>query len=47
MLPDPIANPLTPTFDQMTFMYTYYPEYALAPIDMIIWLYDVAKFNEE
>jgi len=28
-------------------MYTYYQEYALAPIDMIIWLYEVAKFNEE
>jgi len=39
---DPIFNPLTPTMEQMTFMYTYYPDYAANPIDMIVWLYNFA-----
>ena len=45
--PDPILNPLTPTFEQMTFMYTYYPTYAQAPLDMVVWLYNYALYNEQ
>lgn len=44
---DPMYNPLTPTMDQMSFIYTYYPEYAANPIDLIIWLFEYAKFNED
>ena len=43
---DPFMNPLMPTADQMTFIYTYYPEYAANPIDILIWLYEIAAFNE-
>jgi hypothetical protein len=32
----------------MTFMFTYYPDYATTnPIDMIVWLHQLASFNEE
>lgn len=44
---DPYSNPLTPNFDQMNFVYTYYPEYAANPIDLLVWLYSMASFNEE
>jgi hypothetical protein len=40
-------NPLVPTTEQMTFIYTHYPEYAPNPVDMIVWLYQMATFNEE
>lgn len=43
---DPSTNPLTPTFDQMTFIYIHYPEYAANPVDIITWLYQMALFNE-
>jgi hypothetical protein len=44
---DPFYNPLTPTMDQMTFVYTHYPEYALNPVDLLVWLYQTALYNEE
>ena len=42
----PKFNPLTPTMDQMSLIFSYYPEYAADPIDLIIWLYNYAKYNE-
>ena len=47
MPPDQFMNPLVPTMDQMSFIYTHYPEYAQSPTDMIVWLYQMACFNEE
>lgn len=44
---DPYMNPLQPSFEQMTFMYTFYPEYAAAPVDMIAYLYSMAQFQEQ
>jgi hypothetical protein len=39
-------NPLMPNQDQMTFIYSHYPEYAANPLDILFWLYDMALFNE-
>lgn len=44
---DPMVNPLIPTFEQMTFIYTYYPEYAQNPVDMIVYLYQMAQWQED
>lgn len=44
---DPFMNPLQPSFEQMTFIYTFYPEYAQGPVDMIAWLYSMAQFQEQ
>lgn len=44
---DPFTNPLTPTQEQMTFMFIHYPEYAANPVDLFLWLYQYAQYNEE
>ena len=44
---DPFANPLTPNEEQMKFMFVFYPEYAPNPVDLFIWLYSYAQYNEE
>jgi hypothetical protein len=47
MPPDQLMNPLMPNNEQMTFMFVNYPEYASNPVDLILWLYSLAVFNEE
>lgn len=48
MMPaDPIMNPFVPTGEQWSFVYENYPDYQFNPIDIILWLYDTALFNEE
>eukprot|EP00347_Sterkiella_histriomuscorum_P000426 403375909 len=44
---DPFANPLTPSDEQLKFMFINYPEYAPNPVDLFIWLYSYAQYNEE
>ena len=33
-------------FEQMSFIAAHYPEYYMCPIDILIWLYDVASYDE-
>lgn len=44
---DPVMNPLTPSQEQLTFMFVNYPEYAPNPVDLFLWLYQYAQYNEE
>jgi hypothetical protein len=44
---DPLLNPLMPNEDQMVFIFNHYPEYSTNPVDLIIWLYQTAQYNEE
>lgn len=37
--PDPYANPLVINQEQMTFIYTYYPQYQYNMHEILIWLY--------
>jgi len=50
---DPYMNPMMPTADQMTFVYTHYPDYTkdlnnvTANVSTLMaWLYNYAVFNE-
>lgn len=47
MQADPVMNPLVPTGEQWSFVYQYYPDYQFNPVDIILWLYETATFNEE
>ena len=41
----PFNHPVTNS-DQAIFMFTYYPEYAFNPFEMLLWLYNLAYSKE-
>jgi len=47
MQADPLLNPLMPNEEQMVFILNHYPEYTTNPVDLILWLYQTAQYNEE
>lgn len=44
--PDPVTNPYVATTEQMTFIYIHYPDYAKNPLELLMWLYETAVFQE-
>lgn len=52
--PDPYANPMMPTAEQMTFVYTHYPDYTkdlnnitANVVNLMNWLYGVSQYSEQ
>ncbi len=44
--PDQYTNPFQPSYDQMNFVFIHYPDYNKNPIELLMWLYETALFNE-
>lgn len=42
-----MANQCICTSEQLSFIAKHYPEHYRTPIDILIWLYDVASYNED
>lgn len=44
---DPENNVCFCSFEQMTFVSIHYPDHYSAPIDILMWLYDMAEYRDD
>jgi hypothetical protein len=44
---DPVRNVCICTEEQMKFIAISFPEHYSAPIDILMWLYDMAEYRDE